>query len=250
VATGLDPKQKKIAIGVAAVGGAGYLYYRHRANAAAAAAAPADTSGTSAADTAALGLSSATGPGVYGAQGSAASSTTVGSVTTNQDWYAAALSGAEDAGYDAAAAGVALSAYLAHQPLTAAQQTIVRIGLAAAGNPPSGTFTIITAPGGSAPGTPAPPSAVTPAVPGNLRVVSLGTTSFTLGWNTSATPGGAYQYHVYEGAALAATVFGTFWASYNRKKATRYGPFTVRAAMRDGTLSAPSNPLYVTTKAK
>lgn len=138
-------RNQKIAIGVGAAVIIGFLYWRQRQAAATAAAAAPTTGDTTGTGTDALGLSSDTGPGVYGAQTSAASSTTVGNVSTNQDWYAAALQAAEDAGYDASTAAVALSTFLDHQPLTAAQQQIVRIGLAAAGNPPVGTFTIITA---------------------------------------------------------------------------------------------------------
>jgi hypothetical protein len=258
-ASGLDPRKKKIVIagaGVLAVGG--YVYYRRRAAAAAAAAAaPAD--GSSTADTAALGLSSATGPGVYGAQGSAASSTTVGNApTTNQDWYAAALSAAEDAGYDAGTAAAALAAYLGHQPLTAAQQTVVRIGLGAAGNPPSGTFTIITAPATSGPGQPAPAPApapapgpvpdVAPKTPANLRLLAVTPYMASFGWNTSV--GGAYQYKLYNGSALVDTVFGTFSGVHGLAPGHRYGPFTVRAVSHGGHESGPSNPLYVTTKSK
>lgn len=145
--SGLKKNQTKILLGVG-VAGAGYLYYRNRqANAAAAAAVPAAGSTT---DTG-LGVPTDTGPGTYGTQYSAASSSTVGTVSTNQDWYNTALTAVEDAGYDSATAATALSAYLASQPLTAAQQTIVRIGLAAAGNPPVGSFSIIT------PATPIPP---------------------------------------------------------------------------------------------
>jgi hypothetical protein len=136
----MDPKKVKIIAGVGAIA-AGYLYYRNRQAASAAPAAPGDA----VTDTG-LGVPTSTGPGAYATDTSAASSTTVGTVTTNADWYSAALTAVEDAGYDSGTAATALSLYLGNQPLTAAQQTIVRVGLAAAGSPPVGTFTIITAP--------------------------------------------------------------------------------------------------------
>jgi hypothetical protein len=245
VATGLDPKQKKIAVGVAVAGGAGYLWYRRRAAAAAAAAAA--TSGTSATDTAATAMPTSTGPGVYGAQGSAASSTTVGSVSTNQDWYAAALTGAQDAGYDAGTAGTALSAYLDHQALTPTQQTIVRIGLAAAGNPPSGTFTIITAAPTSGPGLPAPSPGGAPATPTGLRVANVGTTTADFAWNVVP---GAYKYELFIGGQMVYAGPGNTGGDHALRKGTRYGPVTVRAVSSQSQASGPSSPLYITTKSK
>jgi hypothetical protein len=244
-ATGLDPRKKKMVIagaGVVALGG--FWWYRRQTAAAAAAAAPAGTSG---ADTAALGLDSAVGPGVYGAQGTAASSSTVGAApTTNQDWYAAALAGAEDAGYDSGTAATALSAYLAHQPLTPAQQTVVRIGLGAAGNPPSGTFTIVTAPPTSNPGQPAAPAGP-PPVPGGLRVANLTATGADFTWN--GVPG-AYKYHLYIGNQLVSSGPETFGGDHQLLKNTHYGPVTVASVSADSAESARSAPLYITTKAK
>jgi hypothetical protein len=248
-------KNQKIAIGVGGAGIAYYLYYRNKQAAAAAAAVPAPSDQVSPTDTTAQGLSSDTGPGVYGAQGTAASNTVVGSVSTNQDWYSTALSAVEDAGYDAGTAAAALSAYLGHQQLTTAQQTIVRIGLAAAGNPPVGSFTIITTPTPVPTPTPTPTPAPTPApvdvapkTPANLRLLDVTPTTISLGWNTSTS--GAYQYHLYQGASRVATVFGTFSGVSGKHPGTKYGPFTVRAVSRGGKESAPSNAVYVTTKLK
>lgn len=178
-----DPKKLKIFAGVG-LALAAYLYYRNKQSAAAAAATPATTTDTG------LGVPTDTGPGAYGTQYSASSSSTVGNVTTNADWYQAALTAVEDAGYDSATAATALSAYLGAQPLTAAQQTIVRIGIAAAGSPPVGTFTIITAPTGTTGGGTTVPPAVWPAVSGP-RVPQRTTHTITIAWDPALVSGQA-----------------------------------------------------------
>ncbi len=177
----LDPKKIKI-IGGVGLALAAYLYYRNRQSAAAAAATPATTTDTG------MGTLTDTGPGAYGTQYSASSNSTVGNVTTNADWYQAALTAVEDAGYDSATAATALSAYLGAQPLTAAQQTIVRIGIAAAGSPPVGTFTIITAPTGTTGGGTTVPATVWPAP---TRLIGNGRSATTMGlqWNASLVGG-------------------------------------------------------------
>jgi hypothetical protein len=205
---GLD-KQKKLALGAVAAVAAGFVYWRRR-QAAAAAAAAAPAAGTSAGDTAALGNDAGAGPGVYGATGTAASNTVVGAVSTNQDWYNTALLGAQDAGYDSGTAATALSAYLGHQPLTAAQQTIVRIGLAVAGNPPVGTFTIVTAPPSQVI-TPPPPSGKVPTnvlnrvfvpVPAKTTWAAEALSTGAFGGNGNAL----YQYNLLPGKHTATTI--------------------------------------------
>lgn len=202
-------KRGKIAVAAAAAGVAGLLWYRSRQNAAAAAVPASDQVAPGATDP--LGMSSDTGPGVYGATGTASSTTVVGNVSTNADWYASALSAVEDAGYDAGTAATALGAYLAHQPLTAAQQTIVRIGLAAAGTPPVGTFTIITAP---TPPVVTPPSTTPPKPATNVLVRTFVPVTADTTWSAEALSTGAfagngnalYQYNVLPGKHSAPTL--------------------------------------------
>ncbi len=102
------------------------------------------------------------------------------SITTNSAWAQAATDYLSNtAGYGAAAVVEALGAYLAGNPLTDAQITIVRAALAVQGPPPQGSFTIkhTTAP--------APPAAPDPskAIPGIIPPSSLTFTS------TKANPG-------------------------------------------------------------
>lgn len=244
-------KRKKILLG----GGAAiavYLWFRQRNAAAAAAATPADQTAVPG-DTSALGMDAGAGPGVYGAQGSAASSSTVGTVGTNQDWFAAALTGAENAGYDAGAASVALSLYLDHQPLTATQQQIVRVGLAAAGAPPVGTFTIITGPTPPASGGGTPSGTVAPLpAPTGLANPSLSTTSFYVSWNGVK---GADHYNVYTDGHKSGPWYGTLLDLYTARagtpinKGTRH-TVTVTAVNSAGVESPHSAPITITTKSK
>lgn len=236
-------KRARIGVVAAGVGLAGYLWWQRRqASAAAAAAAPAVAGdAASATDTATLGMDAGAGPGVYGATGTAASSSTVGTVSTNADWYNAALSAVLDAGYDNATAAAALSAYLDHQPLTAAQQGIVRIGLAAAGTPPTGTFTIISAP---------PPA---PTAVGQVRhvyVITLNKVDFTIGWNAVT---GATGYYVYTNGHRTELLHGTFEIINTARTGTpitaggRY-TVTVTAVDASGKEGPASAPITVTTK--
>ena len=213
----LSKNQVKI-MAAAVAGIVVYAYWRSRQSAAAAAAAtPTDTTGGNgyAQGTDPYGYSGigmdpgyGSGTGGYYYDGSGSYNGTVGTIATNADWFQAALQGAENAGYDAGTASVALSLYLAHQALTATQQQIVQVGLAAAGNPPSGTYTIITAP--SSPGTVGGSGG---AVPTNVTVknfarVNANTTwdAFARSYNAFGGNGQAlYQYNLLPGKHGAST---------------------------------------------
>lgn len=237
-------KNAKVGIGAGAVALAAYLYYRSRANAAAAAAAvpAADQSVAGATDTG-VPLGTDTGPGSYGTNYSAASTSTVGNVSTNADWFNAALTAAEAAGYDAQTASVALSSFLGSQPLTAQQQQIVRIGLAAAGQPPQGPTGIVSAPTGTSTTPPV-------AAPTGLRLNSLGRTDFFISWNGQQNARG---YYTYVNGHRSQLLYGTYRAIGSATAGTPITPNTkysvqVTAVDAAGTESAKSGTLAVTTK--
>lgn len=236
-------RNAKIGVGVGAVVLA-YLYYRHQQSQAAAAAVnPADQTVAQPTDTG-VPLGTDTGPGSYGTNYSAASSSTIGNVSTNADWFNAALQACENAGYDAQTASVALSAFLASQPLTAQQQQIVRIGLAAAGQPPQGPTGIVTAP------TPTGGTGIT--APGTPILYALGSTYFTITWIPVT---GAHGYYVYTGGAKSPLLHGALYTLNTHNANTPILPgrqyqVTVTAVDAGGAESAHSPALTVTTKKK
>ena len=260
-------RNKKIMIVVGGVGIAGVLWWRQRSAAAAAAAAvPSGATSTDSGtdlsdygndaslnDEGDLGYDdSADLAGLYGTGSGALSG-----ISSNADWYAAALQAAENVGYDPATAATALSAYLAAQPLTTQQQQIVQVGLAAAGTPPMGTFTIIPEPTGTTTTTPPAGGTTTTPVtptkaPGGLRVTSLGTNTFTIGWDGQPA---AQYYYVYVNSSKAGPLYGTLWTVNTGNQGTAISPggkytVSVTAVDKGGTESAHSAPLSVTTKAK
>lgn len=83
--------------------------------------------------------------GTYGAD-----TTVSGSIyTSNSAWSQAATAGLEDIGYTGTDVAAALGLYLTGMPLTSDQASIVQAALAEYGNPPSGSFQVITQPSGN-----------------------------------------------------------------------------------------------------
>jgi chitodextrinase len=204
----------------------GYRYWRASQDASAAAAAPPpESAGTIGAD-----IGSGAG-GYYDPNGSdgIGGSNTVGDVmSTDQQWYAAAMVALQDAAYDTGAAAVALGKYLRTEPLTAAEQDMVKVALAAAGNPPSGAKAIVT-------GSPPSPSGLT--APQHLRGGGTPTTAaIPLVWDPVS---GASGYVVYRGGTQLATVSGTSYTVTGLAAGTSY-THTVRATNSGGTLSPAS----------
>lgn len=222
-------KVKKQYVIVAGVGVAGFVLWRYwqasQAAAATAAATPADSTGS-------YGIDDATGAGGYDDPnaGGIAGDTTVGDViSTDAQWYAAAMLVLEDAGYDTGAGALALGKYLRTEPLTPAEQDMVKVALAGAGNPPSGAKAIVT-------DTSPTPSGL--GAPGSLRSGGAPTTAaIPLTWNAVA---GASGYVVYRGSTQLASVSGTSYTAGSLTANTSY-PFTVRATNSGGTLSPASN---------
>ncbi|WP_420809040.1 glycosyl hydrolase family 18 protein [Amycolatopsis suaedae] len=97
--------------------------------------------------------------------------------------------------------------------------------------------------GGNCDGSPDTP----PTVPANLRLVAKTTTTVALAWD-AASPGSlpVAGYDVYRGTTLAASVTGTTASISGLTPNTAYS-FTVRARDANGTASAPSAALAVTT---
>jgi len=221
---------------------AGYVLWRYwQASRASTDTSSADS--TDAADsTGSYGIDDGTGSGGYydPNAGGIAGDTTVGDgvISTDQQWYQAALLALEDAGYDTGAGALALGKYLRSEPLTSSEQDMVKVALAAAGNPPSGARAIVT-------DTSPTPSGLT--APTNLRSGGTPTSAaIPLAWNSVA---GASGYVVYRGSAQVATVSGTSYTVGSLSPSTSY-PFTVRATNSGGSLSPASNTYTGKTAAK
>jgi hypothetical protein len=233
-AVGRVKKQYLYAVGAGVAGYVGWRYYRASQGAAAAAAPPPESAGT-------IGADIGSGAGGYydpnGANGIGGSSTVGDVLSTDQQWYAAAMLALEDAGYDTGAAAVALGKYLRTEPLTAAEQDMVKVALAAAGNPPSGAKAIVT-------GTPPSPSGLT--APQHLRAGGAPTAAaIPLLWDPVS---GASGYVVYRGAQQLVTVTGTSYTVTGLAPATSY-THTVRATNTGGTLGPASIPFTTSTAA-
>lgn len=182
---GLGPMNKNLVYG--GVGAAalyvGYRWYRAK-SAPPAAAGPAD--GTGSPDAAGLG---APGVGAPGATpyinpapnrlgGASSGSSTAGSAPqTDQAWTAAVVQDLQNLGYNPQAVAGAVAAYLASQPLTSDQVTIIRQAWAYEGRPP-GHPALNIVQGGTDPGT--TPTPTTPA-PGTIPQATTGPITMNIG---------------------------------------------------------------------
>jgi hypothetical protein len=186
---GLQPKQKKVVIGVAVAAG-GYVAYRWYSNRNAVAAAPPTTASTDAAtaDTGVVGSN-------VGADQNVGNSTNTGTSTfsTNDQWFAEAVNRMSNSGWDAQAVSSALGDFITSQGLTTSEQTIVRAAVGLMGGyPPAGPYTIKEIVGTT-------DASKLPA-PSGLHVTAHTDTTATLAW--SAVPS-AKQYRVYRSGATA-----------------------------------------------
>lgn len=232
-AVGRVKKPYLYAVGAGVLGYVGYRYWRASQDASAAAPPPPESAGT-------IGADIGSGAGGYydpnGSDGIGGASTVGNVLSTDQQWYAAAMVALQDAGYDTGAAAVALGKYLRTEPLTPAEQDMVKVALAAAGNPPSGAKALVT-------GNPPAPSGLT--APQHLRAGGTPTTAaIPLVWDAVA---GASGYVVYRGGTQLATVSGTSYTVTGLQPGTSY-THTVRATNTGGTLS-PASAGYTTRTA-
>lgn len=169
---------------------------------------------------------------------------TSGAPANNAEWTAGAVQKLSDGGWSAMAVYAALGDFLARQPLTAAEQQIVRAAIAAVGNPPQGGPYSVIEQVGSKPGE-GTTSTTKPADVVGFYLKSRTTTSLTFAWPAAA---GATRYHVYNvaGVKRIATVTGTSYTISGLKPGTSINVF-VRAVGPAGTESGGSNHVTATT---
>ncbi|MFE4960419.1 fibronectin type III domain-containing protein [Streptomyces sp. NPDC056653] len=173
-------KKKYVALAGAGIAGyVGYAWWKRGSSA------PADLPAYTEADVQADGVTDTAG-GRAGSAANAGGGNTDSSTTpdSDQEWAAQAaeiLGGA----IDQQQVYAALGAYLTHQPLTAAQESIVRSAVGRLGYPPGGAYPILT-------GTGAEPSALGQV--SGLTVVKHSATTVDLQW---ARVTGAPGYRVY-----------------------------------------------------
>lgn len=180
---GVGPIDKRVAIGigVATAGLVGFIYWRRSQ-------APPDEPGVEAFDDGSL-----TDLGEYGGgQAWQYAPNPNGDVNynggdqpprTNAEWGQRAQEALVGAGYDVTAASAAIGAYIAHQPLSAAQAIMIRAALGLVGAPPSGSFAVTTIPTTPARPTPTKPAPTVgrPGAP-SPRITSATRASLTLSW--------------------------------------------------------------------
>lgn len=156
--------------------------------------------------------------------------------TTDQQWTAAVVNSLTyyEPGY---LYGV-LGQYLARQPLSTDEATVIRAAWAAVGRPP-GNQQIITATDTSTPGT-----SKVPAAPTGLKLVRIGATSITFTWSPVT---GATSYMVYRSDGAKAPATGASFTTATLKPNTTYG-WTVAAVNTYGE-SAKSAVLSTKTPA-
>lgn len=179
------PKIAVLGIGGAAAAYIGWRYWQARS-------APADTTTVDPGfdDPGTLpGVAGAvSGTNSYGGTTGGTGDAGTGLITTNAQWSQDALSKLADS-YSSTDIVTALGNYLGGQPLSDAQQAIVRSALAVSGNPPVGSFSVI--PGGNVGLTVAPTG---------VNVGSISTTSAAI--NFSEVPGAAsYKVSASNGAS-------------------------------------------------
>lgn len=173
---GVGPLNKTWVIGGTSAAGA-YVVYRWWRARSAASAAPVPVAGDASAVPAPGAAGSAGAGGAYvnpapGAGGGAsynAGTATGTAPTTNQAWTAAVVQNLGNLGYNPQTVAEALAAYLAQQPLTDAQTTIIRLAWSFEGRPPGNPSLNITS-GGATP-TPAPTG---PKVAGSDVTINVG----------------------------------------------------------------------------
>lgn len=137
--------------------------------------------------------------------------------TTDQQWTAAVVNSLTyyEPGY---LYGV-LGKYLARQPLSIDEATVIRSAWAAVGRPP-GNQQILTATDTSTPGT-----SKAPAAPTGLKLSRIDTKSITFTWSPVT---GATSYMVYRSDGAKAPASGTSFTTSTLKPNTTYG-WTVTA---------------------
>lgn len=153
---------------------------------------------------------------------------------TNAEWSAKVrelLAGS----YDITAIDDALGRYLARRALTDLDQRIIQAGIAVAGYPPVGNFTVV--PGGN--------SDITVA-PGGLRVVP-GPDKATVSWNPVPGAGGYLLSRSDTGAAAPSAVGGTTMTMYNLDPGRQYK--VAVAAVSSGKRGPWSGQITFTTPA-
>lgn len=172
-------KKYVVVAGVGIVGYVGYAWWKRGSQA------PADLPAYTEADVQADGVTNTAGGAAGGSANSGGGNTDSSTVPdTDQEWtqQAAAILGGS---IDQQQVYAALGAYITHQPLTAAQESIVRSAVGALGYPPGGAYPITT-------GTGSEPSALGQV--SGLTVVKHSTTTVDLAWSKVT---GAPGYRVY-----------------------------------------------------
>ncbi len=201
-----------------------------------------------------------------------------GSVTTNADWTARAISVLEDGGISTAVASGAITGVLGGLGVTSDQEAYFLRATGVLGNPPQGypkPIRLVSPPSDPSPAptptpgpapdptpgpepTPAPAPAPTPAKPPaqtagkkapakvtGLKASAKTTTTVTLDWNGVA---GAHGYTVYRNGARIITVTYSTAKMTGLKANTSY-TFAVQTVGADGQVSALASINVTTAKA-
>lgn len=229
---GALPKKYLVPAGIAVAAFVGWRFWQARQDTS-----DGDTTITDgefgAVDTSIPGVAGAVSPtNSYGSGDSGSGDTAGTSLTTNAAWTTYARSQLSGS-YDDAAVVAALGNYLGSQPLSSAQQTIVRAAIAVAGYPPVGSFAVI--PGGDT---------TISVAPSGLKAITIRADHVTMGWNPVA---GASSYRLYgagqqvTSSALTATISAL-------ASGTSYG-FQVAAVNGAGTVGPKSATVTVKTAA-
>lgn len=138
-------------------------------------------------------------PGLYGADTGPGQDYVPGRFILNSQWQQYVVDYLTQNGTERLTADTAVGKYLDHQRLTTTEQNLIRIALGAAGNPPQGTYTILSEiPGGTTPGVQTKPGQVSQA---QVFDSERQRTYLTVRWNpptTGGTPTG-YKVQLIEG---------------------------------------------------
>lgn len=231
---GIDPKQKKILVGVAVVAG-GYVAWRWFQNGQDSGSDVITTTSGTDADMAGTGI---IGSNVGGSENVGNSSNRETEVDTNNEWFAEAVERLTNGGWNSQVVQSALGEFITGQTLDNDEAAIVRAAVGAMGGyPPNGPMTITVTPGVT--------DASKLTAPTGLKVTAKDSTSVTLSWNAVA---GATDYRVYR-SGVAANVGHSAdnKVTIGGLEANRRYTFYVAAGLGGGKMGPRSSGVSATT---
>lgn len=161
---------------------------------------------------------------------------------TNPEWTARAQEALAGAGFSVSSSTTALGKYLARQPLTATEATLVRNALGLVGSPPDGAYSVILVPD---PVKPTTPTVALPKAPTGLKAANITATGARVTWTPVK---GAIGYQVWRNGAAYDTGLDPKTDLINLKPGA--ANIVEVAAVNSAKKQGPKARITITTKKK